>query len=384
MFVSNALIQNSRYQYIARPVMGPGPPPSTVVECKQDPTPKRVQNHPKSLEESFQNHPKKPKTVPANIMIIQNTHPNKLPPIKAGVSTKHIFWNVSHLTEDTTFIYDSPANQVLGFSEIGRDRLACRYPNLIRYLPDCVDRDWLHRHEPTPALIVDRQLTQEYPVLLLVYDEVVACARSDSYRAIRTDNSDHSATVAGLARLRPFRLPPFMLQKLMHFCASLCARTFGEITTEPCVKEAEVEKEKELEKEKEKEKESEKETDPLIVTDKINTTPSSLHGAPNVAAKSSLSSSHATLTALLSSNTSTKTFIESLFGNGPVRSTAGGRMYARTAPMSTATAATARPANEQQNVANNNNATAKSRSTVDDGSDTNEEGFRTEFKQEPI
>lgn len=122
--------------------------------------------------------------------------------IKTITRPKQVFWNVSSITSDTLFILDYKANRALGFIENHRDRLTNQHPELVRYLTDNQDKDWLIQHKILPPTY------KHFRVLLLVLGEVCKIAQSDSYRGRHT---------LKLNELVGFKLPDFMMFKLKTF-----------------------------------------------------------------------------------------------------------------------------------------------------------------------
>lgn len=119
--------------------------------------------------------------------------------IKTITGPKPIVWNIATLTPDTLFIFDFKANRALGYFD--RERLINQHPELIRYLTDAQDKDWL---------IQQRLLSpshRTYRILLFVLDEVSKIAHTDAYR-LRPNSK--------LNELTGFKVPEFMLQKMRN------------------------------------------------------------------------------------------------------------------------------------------------------------------------
>lgn len=114
---------------------------------------------------------------------------------------KHFYWNVAQLSTETRFVTDIKVNRLLSFAETS---LAIKHPELIRYLPDDVDKEWMFQHQIISA--ADR--TERF--LVLVHDEVLKAARSEA-----------SKSTARIGDLEGFRVPEFMLQKMRIFFAEL-------------------------------------------------------------------------------------------------------------------------------------------------------------------
>lgn len=177
---------------------------------------------------------------------------------------KHIYWNVAQLNTDTRFVTDFKVNRALSFVE---PSLASKHPELIRYLPDDVDKEWMFQQQ----IISAAHRTNRF--LVLVHDEVLKAARSEAHKSM-----------SKIGELDSFRVPEFMLQKMRIFFAELSSRSQTFIvqtsTSSGGVSQA---------------------------TESINTMSSvsyggnqqTLGGVNLARARSSLSSSHATLSALL-------------------------------------------------------------------------------------
>lgn len=130
--------------------------------------------------------------------------------IKTIARPKQIFWNISSLTSDTLFILDYKANRALGFIENHIDRLTNQHPELVRYLIDSTDKDWLIQHKILPPT------HKHFRVMLLVLGEVCKIAQSDSYRLRHT---------LRLNELVGFKLPDFMMFKLKSFFNDLTQKS---------------------------------------------------------------------------------------------------------------------------------------------------------------
>lgn len=128
--------------------------------------------------------------------------------LKSMGRTKQVFWNVSHLNTETLFLLDYKANRALGFADNSRERLASKHPELIRYLPDGTDKEWLCQQK----IIVPANRSSRF--LLLVHSEVCKIAATEEYRS-----------KAKLSELDGFKLPEFILQKMKIFFTELSLRS---------------------------------------------------------------------------------------------------------------------------------------------------------------
>lgn len=188
--------------------------------------------------------------------------------------TKQVYWNVCQLNSDTRFVLDFKANRALGFADSSKERLASKHPELIRYLPDAVDKEWLFQQQIISAANKNNRF------LLLVHCEVLKVARSDAYKS-----------TAKIGELDSFRIPDFMLQKMKIFFTELSLRS-QTFVVHPVQSSS-----------------SSGEGMSSSTSQSVVTNPSSGFGQPMMVggthtsrsiSRSTLSSSHATLSALLS------------------------------------------------------------------------------------
>lgn len=128
---------------------------------------------------------------------------------------RQIFWNTSCINIETRFILDIQANQAFGFGNDGKERLASKHPELIRYLPDGSDRDWLVDQKVIPSQ------HKNFRFLFLLYDEVMKLALSEKYT--QRDNLN-------LSVLHYFRIPKFMVDKMHNFFVDLNVKSKGLIS----------------------------------------------------------------------------------------------------------------------------------------------------------
>ncbi len=125
--------------------------------------------------------------------------------------TKQVYWNVSNLNTETMFVLDFKANRAFGFSpELHKERLASKHPELIRYLPDNHDKDWMIQQKIlSPA-------NKNVRFLMLVYDEVMKVSQTDEYR---------NKPQIKINDLEGFKVPEFILQKMKIFFTELSLRS---------------------------------------------------------------------------------------------------------------------------------------------------------------
>lgn len=198
--------------------------------------------------------------------------------LKSMGRTKQVYWNVSHLNTETLFLLDYKANRALGFADNSRERLASKHPELIRYLPDVTDKEWLCQQK----IIVPANRSSRF--LLLVHSEVCKIAATEEYRS-----------KAKLSELDGFKLPEFILQKMKIFFTELSLRSQSFLVNS-----------------QQQQQQSLVATTQHLMPGQTTmtntvTTSSAASGSCSAAggmmkSRSSLSSSHATLSALLSSS----------------------------------------------------------------------------------
>ncbi|XP_013115168.2 serine-rich adhesin for platelets [Stomoxys calcitrans] len=129
---------------------------------------------------------------------------------------RQIFWNTAHISTSTKFVLDVQANQAFGFGAEKERRLASKHPELIRYLPDNEDRDWLVSQQIIP------QPNRNSRFLFLIYDEV--CRLYQTHEAYKSKSS------IDLSVMMTFTVPDFMIQKMKIFFVDLNIKSRGLIT----------------------------------------------------------------------------------------------------------------------------------------------------------
>ena len=171
------------------------------------------------------------------------------------IQQKQVFWNIAGVTMDSSFILDFKASRALGIPDL-RDRLSNKHPELIRYAVDSQDRDWLLAEK----LISPLNKNGKY--LLLVLEEVK--------RLAETNIEYKSNPYVKASDLQGFKIPEFMFQKIQKYFNDINEKK-GDIS--------------------------------LVVNSGDHSTPASTvtYVSPSTRPpRTSLSSSHATLSALLS------------------------------------------------------------------------------------
>ncbi|KAH8365960.1 hypothetical protein KR093_007675, partial [Drosophila rubida] len=133
---------------------------------------------------------------------------------------RQIFWNTAQITTSTKFVLDVQANLAFGFSidgkELGGARLASKHPEIIRYLPDAEDREWLSARGIIPAE------NRSSRFLFLIYDEV--CRLQQTHELYR-----HKANI-DLSMMLTFTVTEPMIQKMKLFFVDLNIKSRGLIT----------------------------------------------------------------------------------------------------------------------------------------------------------
>ncbi|ALC43357.1 CG42304 [Drosophila busckii] len=145
------------------------------------------------------------------------------PPLSGMLPTpvrRQIFWNTAQITTSTKFVLDVQANLAFGFSidgkEMGGARLASKHPEIIRYLPDAEDREWLSNRGIIPA---DSRSSR---FLFLIYDEV--CRLQQTHELYRNQ------TNIDLSMMLTFSVTETMIQKMKLFFVDLNIKSRGLIT----------------------------------------------------------------------------------------------------------------------------------------------------------
>lgn len=133
--------------------------------------------------------------------------------VSAAPVRKHIFWNTAHISGTTKFVLDVQANQAFGFGMDGKERLASKHPELIRYLPDNEDRDWLSSQN----VISPHNRNSRF--LFLIYEEV--CRLQQTHELYRTK------TNIDISIMNTFTVPEFMIQKMKLFFVDLNIKSRG-------------------------------------------------------------------------------------------------------------------------------------------------------------
>ncbi|KAL5277384.1 hypothetical protein ACFFRR_002555 [Megaselia abdita] len=295
-----ALLENSKIQYNAK--------------IKSNTTPKCSVGEKRPYPEPIEMVPIKKEMV---IKKEEISSPSTTPHVEVNklVTTKprQIFWNTGCINVETRFILDIQANQAFGFGNDGKERLASKHPELIRYLPDGADRDWLVEQKVIPSQ------HKNFRFLFLLYDEVMKLGMSEKY--CQKDNLN-------LGILHYFRIPKFMIDKMHVFFIDLNIKSKGLISntfTDKKTTESELDKNSHLRNAllqgtstqmivvtKEQPIVEPAQQQLHILTTNAGTSSTTIFQQSNgtifqVKPKPSLSLSHATLTALLRSNKVTNT-----------------------------------------------------------------------------
>lgn len=151
-----------------------------------------------------------------NCVVAVPQQQQQLPTQQQSQPRRQIFWNTANISTSTKFILDVQANQAFGFGTEGKERLASKHPELIRYLPDTEDRDWLINQQIIP------QQNRNSRFLFLIYDEVC--------RLYQTHDVYKNKASIDLSLMMTFTVPEFMIQKMKIFFVDLNIKSRGLIT----------------------------------------------------------------------------------------------------------------------------------------------------------
>ncbi|XP_065371000.1 uncharacterized protein LOC135963158 [Calliphora vicina] len=201
-------------------------PTSTAIEMQ-----KRLFSENMILKQTVQQPLQQPQHPPAQVLpsvghikatLAQNHHhssafvPHNQSQQPQPQPRRQIFWNTAHISTTTKFVLDVQANQAFGFGTEGKERLASKHPELIRYLPDTEDRDWLIHQQIIP------QQNRNSRFLFLIYDEVC--------RLYQTHDIYKNKASIDLSVMITFTVPDFMIQKMKVFFVDLNIKSRGLIT----------------------------------------------------------------------------------------------------------------------------------------------------------
>ncbi|XP_017071138.1 uncharacterized protein LOC108107869 isoform X1 [Drosophila eugracilis] len=150
----------------------------------------------------------------------QQQHRNTVTPLVGGTLPtpvrRQIFWNTAQISTTTKFVLDVQANLAFGFGTDGKERLASKHPELIRYLPDGEDREWL----ATRGIIPAENRSSRF--LFLIYDEV--CRLQQTHELYR-----HKTNI-DLSMMLTFSVTDAMIHKMRLFFVDLNIKSRGLIT----------------------------------------------------------------------------------------------------------------------------------------------------------
>ncbi|XP_069694976.1 uncharacterized protein [Periplaneta americana] len=116
-------------------------------------------------------------------------------------------WDPSRIVKETLFVMGARANKVLGFGQT-RGRLYIKHPGLFKYSGDQEDKEWLSRHNLMPPT--------GGKAYLMVLEDIRELAETDEYR-----NNPNLL----LHELKGFEAPEFMLRKIRAYVCDM--RTDG-------------------------------------------------------------------------------------------------------------------------------------------------------------
>lgn len=164
---------------------------------------------------------------------------------------KPFIWNTTNITQDTSFILDLKASRALGLVE-NKERLSIKHPELIRYVMDNQDKEWLIQQKMISPL------SRNGKFAVLVLGEVQRLAENNlEYK--------HNSNIK-FSDLQGFKLTDFIIKKMQRYFTEVNFKNHGNLDT------------------------TEYSEDKLIGT------------SSSIKPRSTLSSTHATLSALLSSH----------------------------------------------------------------------------------
>lgn len=161
-----------------------------------------------------------PQELPVVPPLQQPSHRSAITPLVGGTLPtpvrRQIFWNTAQISTSTKFVLDVQANLAFGFGTDGKERLASKHPELIRYLPDAEDREWL----ATRGIIPAENRSSRF--LFLIYDEVCRLQQThDLYR--------HKTNI-DLSMMITFNVTEAMIHKMKLFFVDLNIKSRGLIT----------------------------------------------------------------------------------------------------------------------------------------------------------
>lgn len=119
---------------------------------------------------------------------------------------KPIVWNTSAINIETQFVLDIKVTRAFGMNEI-KERLSTKHPELIRYLMDGNDKDWMVQQK----IILPTNKNLKY--LILVRDEVFKLAEQNPDYQRNLTNNPHE--------IQPFKVSEFILKKILKFFSDL-------------------------------------------------------------------------------------------------------------------------------------------------------------------
>lgn len=129
---------------------------------------------------------------------------------------RQIFWNTANISTATKFVLDVQVNVAFGFGGDSKDRVASKHPELIRYLPDSDDREWLVSQQ----IIAPHNRNSRF--LFLIYDEV--------RRLTQTYESYRQKAKVDLSLIMTFTVADFIVEKMKIFFIDLNIKSRGLIT----------------------------------------------------------------------------------------------------------------------------------------------------------
>lgn len=125
---------------------------------------------------------------------------------------KPFIWNTSNITQDTSFILDLKASRALGLAE-NKERLSIKHPELIRYIMDNQDKEWLIQQKMISPL------SRNGKFAVLVLGEVQRLAE---YNLEYKNNPNIKFN-----DLQGFKLTDFIIKKMQRYFSEVNFKNHG-------------------------------------------------------------------------------------------------------------------------------------------------------------
>lgn len=129
---------------------------------------------------------------------------------------KPFIWNTSNINQDTSFILDLKASRALGLAE-NKERLSIKHPELIRYVMDNQDKEWLIQQKMISPL------SRNGKFAVLVLGEVQRLAETNlEYK--------HNSNIK-FNDLQGFKLTDFIIKKMQRYFTEVSLKNHGNLDT---------------------------------------------------------------------------------------------------------------------------------------------------------